>query len=158
MFEVDLREKGQTMNKRWILIVAVVTLLCAAVASAQPAPGTPPHRAGRGAALAEYLQPTPEQIALWKQLRSDSAATMKPLAQSVQDLRKQLDVAMSATSPDPAAIGKLALALRSARDEMRSARDASKAKFVATLTPEQKTKFDAMQAAGGFLRQRQRKP
>lgn len=142
------------MNKRWIPIVAVVTLLCAAIASAQPAVGTPPQRAGRGAALAEYLQPTPDQVTAWKQLRSDAAATMKPLAQNAQDLRKQLDVAMSATSPDPATIGKLSLALRSVREQMRSARDASEAKFVATLTPEQKAKFDAFKAAGGFLKHR----
>ena len=142
------------MNKRWILIVAVATLFCAAVGSAQPAMGTPQQRAGRAAVLAEYLQPTPEQITTWKQLRSDTAAAMKPLAQSAQDLRRQLDAATSAPSPDPATIGKLTLALRSARDQMRSERDASKAKFVATLSPEQKTKFDALQAAGSFLKHR----
>jgi Spy/CpxP family protein refolding chaperone len=142
------------MNKRWIPIVAVVTLLCAAIASAQPMMGAAPQRPRRGAALAEYLQPTPEQATAWKQLRSDTAAAMKPLAQNAQDLRKQLDVAMSATSPDPAAIGKLTLALRSAREQLRSAHDASEAKFVATLTPEQKAKFDAFKAAGGFLKHR----
>jgi Spy/CpxP family protein refolding chaperone len=150
----ELREKGRTMNKRWILIVAVVTLFSAAVALAQPAPGTRQQRAGRGARLAEYLQLTPEQAAAAKQLRSDTAAAMKPLVQNAQDLRKQLDAAMSATSPDAAAIGKLTLALRTARDEMRSARQASEAKFVALLTPDQKAKFDAFQAAAGFRRHR----
>jgi Spy/CpxP family protein refolding chaperone len=150
----ELREKGRMMNKRWILIVAVVTLLCAAIASAQPAPGTQPQRAGRAAALAEYLQLTPEQITAAKQLHSDTAAAMKPLVQNAQGLRKQLDAAMSATSPDPAAIGKLALALRTARADVRSARQASEAKFVAMLTPDQKVKFDAFQAAAGFRRHR----
>lgn len=142
------------MNKRWILIVAVVTLLCAAMASAQPIMGRTPQRAGRGAVLAEYLQPTPEQITAWKQLRSETAAAIKPLVQSAQDLRKQLGVAMSATSPDQAAIGKLTLALRSARDDVRSARSTSKAKFVATLTPDQKAKFDALEAARQFMKHR----
>ena len=143
------------MNKRWILIVAVGTLLCAAMASAQPMMEKTPQRAGRGAVLAEYLQPTPEQITVWKQLRSDTAAAMKPLVQGAQDLRKQLGVAMNAPSPDPAAIGKLTLALRTARDEVRSARSESQAKFVATLTPDQKAKFDALEAARGFLKHRQ---
>jgi Domain of Unknown Function (DUF1520). len=154
MFGSEFREKGQTMNKRWILIFAVVTLLCAAVASAQPGPGMHPMRAGRAAALAEYLQLTPEQITAAKQLHSDEAAAIKPLIQNAQDLRKQLGEAMKATSPDAAAIGKLTLALHSARDQVRTTHEASKAKFVALLTPEQKAKFDAMEAAGGFMRHR----
>lgn len=142
------------MNKRWILILAVVTLLCAAIASAQPAPGANPQRAGRAAALAEYLQLTPEQVTAAKQLRSDTAQTVKPLARNARDLRKQLAAAMSATTPDTATIGKLTLALHAAREQVRSAVDASKAKFAATLTPDQKAKFDALEAAGGFLKHR----
>jgi len=50
------------MNKRWILIFSVVTLLCAAVASAQPAAGNASMRRRTAAALAEYLQLTPDKI------------------------------------------------------------------------------------------------
>jgi len=141
------------MNKRWIPIVAVVTLLCAVVAPAQMV-GTPSKHAGRGAALADYLQLTPEQIRTWEQVRNDKATDMKPFAQDARDLGKQLHAAMNATPPDPATVGKLSLELRSLRDQVRAMRDASTAKFVATLTPEQKVKFDAFQAAVKSLKGR----
>jgi len=142
------------MNKRWILIFSVVTLLCAAVASAQPARGMRPMRAGRAAALAEYLQLTPDQITAAKQLHGDEAAADKAVFQNARDLHKQLRDAINAASPDAEAIGKLTLALHSAREQVRTSREATKAKFAALLTPEQKTKFDAMHAAGGFMRNR----
>jgi Spy/CpxP family protein refolding chaperone len=135
------------MNKRWVPIAAAVTLFCATMVSAQPAAGTPHGRGGRGAVLANYLQLTPDQITAWKQLRKDEATEIKPLAQNARDLRQQLDAAMNATPPDPATVGKLSLELRSLHEQIRTAREASTAKFAATLTPEQKVKFDAFQAA-----------
>jgi Spy/CpxP family protein refolding chaperone len=139
------------MNKRWIPLLAI-TLLVAAMASAQLT-GAPPQRGGRmGALLVQVLQPTPDQLAAWKQLREAQATAMKPLLQNARDLRSQLDTALKATTPDPATIGKLTLALRTARQAIRAQADDSKAKFEATLTPEQKTKFDALQAAGKAFR------
>jgi Spy/CpxP family protein refolding chaperone len=105
-----------------------------------------------GAVLVQVLQPTPDQLAIWKQLREAQATAMKPLLQNARDLRGQLDTAMKATPPDPATVGKLTLALRAAREAVRAQADDSQAKFVATLTPEQKTKFEALQAAGKAFR------
>ena len=139
------------MNKRWIPLMAIA-LLGAAMASAQMG-GAPPQRGGRmGALLVQVLQPRPDQLATWKQLREAQATAMKPLVQNVRDLRDQLDTAMKATPPDPATVGKLTLSLRAARQAIRALADDSEAKFVATLTPDQKTKFEALQAAGKAFR------
>ncbi len=102
--------------------------------------------------MAHYLELTPDQVTAWKQVRSDSAAEIKPLAQNAQDLRQQLDAAMSAATPDPAAVGKLSMELRSAHQQLRAAREATAAKLEATLTPEQKAKFEAFQAARKSMR------
>jgi Spy/CpxP family protein refolding chaperone len=154
VFSLKQREKskGKTMNKRWIPLLAIA-LLVAAMASAQPMTGAPPQRGGRMAAmLVAVLQPTPDQLTTWKQLREAQATAMKPLVQNARDLRGQLDTAMKATAPDPATVGKLTLELRTARQAIRALADDSKAKFVATLTPDQKTKFEALQAAGKAFR------
>ena len=142
------------MNKRWIPFMTSAMLL-AALASAQPMAGPSPMGGGRRAALlVDVLQPTAEQLSTWKQLRTDTAAAMKPLAQTARDLRKQIDTAMSVTSPDAAAIGKLTLALGTTRQSMKTLGEDAKAKFAATLSPEQKTKFEALEAARGSMRHR----
>lgn len=139
------------MNKRWIPLLAIA-LLVAAMASAQMGSAPMQHGGRIGALLVQVLQPTPDQLATWKQLREAQATAMKPLVQNAHDLRGQLDAAMKATPPDPATVGKLTLELRAARQAIRALADDSEAKFVATLTPEQKTKFEALQAAGKALR------
>ncbi|HEV2721299.1 MAG TPA: periplasmic heavy metal sensor [Thermoanaerobaculia bacterium] len=100
----------------------------------------------RGAWIAKYLELTPDQIAAWKQIHADTAATLRPLAASQRDTRQQLEAALKAPSPDPAAVGKLAIALHATRGQIKAARDDQRAKLVATLTPEQKTKFEALEA------------
>jgi Spy/CpxP family protein refolding chaperone len=155
---IDGERKTQIMRTRWIPLAAVVVLLAAAVAVAQPVPPAGPLSARPQAALAAYLQLTPDQIAAWQQIHKDTAAAVKPLADNARNLQKQLEAAVKAASPDPATVGKLVLSLHSVRDQIRTARDNSKAKLLGVLTPEQKTKFDAFQAAASFMRRRMGPP
>jgi Spy/CpxP family protein refolding chaperone len=131
--------------------IGIALVMIAAMAVAQ-APAGPP-RPGL-AALANYLQLTPDQKTAWLQIHKDTAATIKPLRENALDLTKQLKAAMTATTPDPTAIGKLTLSLRSVREEIRAARKASEEKLAAVLTPEQKVKFEAFLAAAAALRHR----
>ena len=124
------------MNVRSIT-VAFVTLLIATTAMAQ-------QRVG------QYLQLTPDQIASWKQIRADEAAALKPLVANARELRTQLADAIKAN--DQAAAGKLTLEIAAVREQIRASREASKAKLEAVLTPDQKTKFEAFQAAVEFLK------
>lgn len=134
------------MNKRWIS-VAIVVLLAAAVAIAQPGPGRGPK------ALADYLQLSDQQITSWQQIQKDTAAAAKPLAENARDLQKQLHTALQAATPDPTAVGKIAVQLESVRSQIRSAHEAADAKRLAVLNADQKAKFQAFQAAVAFLKE-----
>jgi Spy/CpxP family protein refolding chaperone len=136
-------------------LIAIVALLAAGAAIAQM---TPQHAPRPEAALAAYLQLTPDQIATWQQIAKDTAAAVKPLADNEQQLRKQVQTALQASSPDPAAVGKLVVAAGAVRDQIRTLRDAAKAKRLAVLTPDQKVKHDAFEAALIFLRQHRARP
>ena len=120
--------------------IAALTILIATAAFAQPRP----------ARLAHYLELTPDQIAAWKQIHTDTAALIQPLTASARETRTQLEIALESASPDPAAVGKLAIALHATRARIRAARADARAKLEAVLTPEQKAKFDALKTAVKF--------
>ena len=120
------------------LIAPLAILAIAAAAFAQPAP--PIRR------IIQYLDLTPDQIAAWKQIHTDTAEKVRPLATTARETQKQLKDALESPSPDPATVGKLAIALHATRGQIRAARADERAKLVATLTPEQKTKFEALEA------------
>jgi len=77
--------KGTIMKIR--ISLAVLLLLTAAAAFAQPAPGAGPQRR-KAAAVAEYLQLTPDQIAAWKQIDQETATAIKPLLDQVRTARQ----------------------------------------------------------------------
>lgn len=135
-----------------LTLLAFAALLVAVTAAAQPFPPEGPQAVRPQAALAKYLALTPEQVTAWQQIAQDEAAAIKPLAENVRDLQKQLETALQATTPDPLAVGKLAVSIHSVRDQIRAANESAKAKRIAALTADQKVKFDAFQAALQFVR------
>lgn len=142
------------MKKSLVSIIAI-TLFAAGAAIAQMAPQNPPRPR---AALASYVQLTPDQIATWQQIDKDTAAAVKPLADNARELDKQVHTALQASSPDPAAVGKLVVAADAVRDQIRVLREGAKAKRVAVLTADQKVKYEAFEAALAFLEQRRPRP
>jgi len=133
------------------LSIAILLLLVAASLAAQPAPNA---QAARGVVLAKYLELTPDQVAAWKQIRTDTAAALRPIGEQARDLRTQLETAMTAATPDATTVGKLTLSLHALRGEAKTIREASRTKLRDVLTAEQKTKFDAFEAAAKALRPR----
>lgn len=107
------------------------------------------------AVIGKYLQLTPDQIASWKQINTDTSATVQPRAAKAKGLQKQLAAALDANA-DSATVGNLTLALHDTRAQIRAARQAANAKRTVVLTAEQKTKFEAFQAAVQFLRSERR--
>jgi Spy/CpxP family protein refolding chaperone len=134
--------------KRWVLFVTV--LMMAAAVAAQP------QRSGKR--VADYLQLTPDQVTAWQQIHQDAAATMEPLQENARSLREQLRAALDAPSPDAAAVGALSIQLASVRKEMRAAHEDAKAKRMAVLTPDQKAKLEAFEAARESGRRHRREP
>src|SRR5512142_2216073 len=135
------------MKKYFVAMVALA--LMTGLAFAQMGPQHPQRPQ---AVLAQYLQLTQEQITAWQQIDKDTAAAVKPLSENARNLRKQVETALQGTNPDPAAVGKLVVAADAARDQIKSLQDAAKAKRLALLTPDQKAKYDAFEAATEFLR------
>ncbi len=141
------------MRIRYAFVVtAVAMLLTVTIAEAQRHASAGPPPGGGEAALARYLQLTADQIASWQQIHKDTAAAIEPLAANARGLREQLEAALNGASPNPAAVGNLAISLHSARNEMKSLREESRGKRLAVLSTEQKTKLEAFEAAAKFLK------
>jgi len=114
-------------------------------------------RQGRGEGdrfqrMADYLGLTEDQQATWKSLQEQQRAEMEPLRQEGRELHDRLKAATEAENPDPTAVGAATLALKQHREKAMAAHQAFTEKLTSTLTPEQKTKFEAFQAShrGGY--------
>lgn len=77
--------KGMIMKLR--ISMAFLALFAAAVTFAQAPPARGMHHR-KAAAVVEYLQLTPEQIAAWKQINADTAVRVKPLRSQIVAARK----------------------------------------------------------------------
>ncbi|HEV7766482.1 MAG TPA: Spy/CpxP family protein refolding chaperone [Thermoanaerobaculia bacterium] len=125
------------------LIVLTLSLILAGSVFAQPRRGP----AGNNKPLAIYLGLTAGQQAAWETMQAETRAALGDLRE--RDLADQLESATDATT-----IGNVVLQLRDLSMQIEAARDAAQAKFTATLTAEQQTKFAAFQAATEFLQRR----
>lgn len=130
--------------KRILTILSLVTAM-AASAVAQPAP--PPPGGPRHDVLAEYLQLTADQKTAWANARKDFETAVQPLHDKEKATHEQIDAALAAATPDPTAIGNLMLSMRAIHEQIKAAHDALEQKLASVLTPEQKAKFDAFNAA-----------
>jgi Spy/CpxP family protein refolding chaperone len=131
-----------------ILAVAALILAVATFAIAQPHPG-PGGDAMRDHLdqAATYLNLTADQKAAWSAAVSDFESQQKSQMTKSHDLQKQLHEAITATSPDPCNIGNLTLQSHAAMEQLTAAHNALVAKLASSLTPDQKTKFDAYMAS-----------
>lgn len=99
--------------------------------------------------LVEYLALTAEQKAAWEANREEMHEAIEPLHERGAALAAQLE-----TTNDAAGIGSLVLQLRAVSTQIEAAREAGDAKFSALLTPDQKVKFEAFEAASQFIHRR----
>ena len=102
---------------------------------------------GRFQRMTEYLGLTEDQQTAWKSLQEQNKAEMEPLRQEGRELHNRLKAATEAENPDPAAVGAATLALKQHGEKARAAHQAFTEKLAGSLTPEQKTKFEAFQAS-----------
>ncbi len=139
--------------------------LAASVALAQNAGGAPRMRPGGpghgrcGDRLVRALDLTAEQQTTLDALRDEMAETVRPLAEQLHALHGQIEDAAAGESPDACAIGGLVVQGRGLRSQIDTARKTVEARFVATLSADQKAKYDSFVAiqpgctavGGGFL-------
>jgi Spy/CpxP family protein refolding chaperone len=149
-------KENRTMNRRLTtaVIAAASLALAGSIASAQ-GPGERGKGHGRGQGqdgqrIAKYLGLTDEQVATWKTLHEQQRTEMQPLWDEGRKLHEALKASLDAPKPDPTTVGKATLALKAHREKMKASHEAFEAKLVAILTPEQKTKWDAMKELRGM--------
>jgi Spy/CpxP family protein refolding chaperone len=125
----------------------LVLVLEAVVGSAQPPP--PGERGpwrGRAEGLTRLLGLSEQQQDQVQKLMEGRRAEHQALREKVDKNRQELKQALESASPDPAAVGELAIEAHRLRQQDRALREAQDEAIRGLLTPEQRAKLDAMRA------------
>ncbi|HVO09435.1 MAG TPA: periplasmic heavy metal sensor [Vicinamibacteria bacterium] len=132
---------------------AAAVLLAAVAAGAQPAPPPTGGPGGPGRGMLQRMERalnlTGDQQAAVQKLLDQQKPQMDALHQQMQDNRQKLEAALSADSPDPATVGTLTIEQRKLMQQGKTLHDQLAQSLRALLTPDQQTKFDALQSLGG---------
>jgi Spy/CpxP family protein refolding chaperone len=94
--------------------------------------------------LVRALDLTAEQQASLQTLRDELQATVQPLFEAKRAAGEQLHEAIQAGSTDALALGNLVIQAHGNDAAIKAAHDTFEASFVALLTPEQQTKYEAI--------------
>lgn len=134
-------------TQRFALLAAMGLSLLAIPASAQNAPGPRLPGCNDPRGIARYLRLSQEQATAWRTLREDLRDAVKPYADAIEPLREELGGLLEATSPDACTVGGVVVAIDVQHDQIDALHTAYESDFEALLTPEQLTKWEALQAA-----------
>lgn len=126
---------------------AVVLVVGAAAGSAQPPPpGERGPGMGRPDGTARFLALSEAQQEQVRKLMDEQRPEHEALREKVERNRELLEQALEAASPDPAAVGELAIEGHRLREQGRALREAQEKALRALLTAEQRVRFDALKA------------
>ena|ERR1022692_4047524 len=130
--------------KRIVIALFITVVAVAAFAQDPPLPGFKRHMIATGDEMASALGLSADQKTQWDAIHQQLGASVKPLFLQHRVAEDQLQVLVEATNPDPTAVGTQFLAMRAIDKQIKAAHESTKAKIDAILTPDQKTKLDAM--------------
>jgi Spy/CpxP family protein refolding chaperone len=157
-----MRHSKLTRNMLPAAAVAAMIALLSLLSAPLPAQSDPPGATAAAVgglhhgmmmhhfAAMKALNLTDEQKASAKQLMQEMKAKSAPLWQAQRALAQQYRAALAAESPDAAAVGKIAIQMHENRQQMKPVMQEFHQKFQALLTPEQQTKFQALQQSHHF--------
>jgi Spy/CpxP family protein refolding chaperone len=125
---------------------AVVALVVGAAAgSAQPPPpGERGPGMGRPDAMARLLALSESQQEQVRKLMDEQRPEHEALREKLEKNREQLEQALETASPDPVAVGELAIEGHRLHEQERALREAQEKALRGILTTEQRVKFDAL--------------
>jgi len=134
----------------WMAGAAVGAMMAGPLLAAEP-PARPGRPGGPGPmdGMARYLGLSEDQKAQIAERRKQERSTVGPVFEKLRASREKLRAALDAAAPDAATVGSLAIEAHRLQEQLKSRRDANEKEIRALLTPEQQTKFDALQALRG---------
>jgi Spy/CpxP family protein refolding chaperone len=145
--------------KRIAVILALVLATATTGFTQQgPPPGGGPPRPAGPDPLVAYLNLTAEQKTAWDSARAAFETAAQPLFEKQREAQEQLGTLLDSKSADACAIGTQMIAIRTIGDQIKAAHDALDAKFESLLTADQKSKYEAFEAAVQFLRDHEGPP
>ena len=116
----------------------------------QPGPGAGPNAPipeNPMRVLARFLQLTEQQVADMRTLLEARKDIVEPLMKQIPEKEKELRDLLNSPNPDPAAVGRVTIAMHDLRMQAEEARKDFAAGFEALLTAEQKTRLNAARQA-----------
>lgn len=137
--------------RRAVLGATALTLGLGAGAASAPRPlpdggGGRGPRMGRAEGMARFLGLSEAQKTQVRELMEARRTEHEALREKLDQNRDELKKALEAASPDPVAVGEIAIEGHRLHEQGRALRDAQDQAVSKVLTPEQQAKFDAMKA------------
>ena len=144
--------RGAALVAFGVLSVAAAGVTAGAAQKAGEGHGGPGFRRGGFmlGRMARALDLTDDQKASVKALMEEQRKAAEPLWQQHRELRQQIRQQLDSGSPDPATVGRLTIQASGVGKQLRDARAQTKERLAALLTPEQKTRLDALEKARGW--------
>jgi len=133
--------------KRIVIALFVAVVAVAAFAQDGPHPGMMKRHMGMGPhgdELVAALGLSADQKTQWDAIHQQLEASVSPLFHQHRAAEEQLQALVEASNPDATAVGKQFLAMRAIDKQIQAAHEATKSKIEAILTPDQKTKLEAL--------------
>jgi Spy/CpxP family protein refolding chaperone len=139
-----LHERNHNMKR---IVIALSVALVATLAIAQEPGRVFVHGPGlEGDGIVSALNLSTDQKVQWDAIHQQLEASMKPLFDQHRAAEQQLNAAADASNPDATSVGRAYLAMRDVGKQIKAAHESAKSKIDAILTPDQKSKFDAIHA------------
>jgi Spy/CpxP family protein refolding chaperone len=135
--------------KKSALVLALILAIAAPVgAQMPPPPGGPPPEL----VLKEVLGLSDGQVAALGDLERARAGAAGALGPQLEAQQQALSAALSATPPDPGAVGALVISVASLQKQLGQVQESFRNGFLGLLTDEQKSKVGFIQGVEGALR------
>ena len=135
--------------KRSLIIITIILSVTALAAQEMH------HHHGEEGEISQALQLTPAQQSAWESAHADFMTVAHPLFEKNHSLGQQIETALKTKSADACTIGSLLIDQQGVIEQIRSAHQTLTQKLTSLLTPEQKTKYEAIQSARTFARERE---
>jgi hypothetical protein len=148
--EFRLAAKGRRIAmKRSALVLALILAIAVPMAAQMPPPpgGPPPELV-----LKEVLGLSEGQVATLRDLERARADAAGALQRQVEAQQQALSAALSATPPDPGAVGALVISITSLQKQFGQVQEGFRNGFLGLLNEEQKSRVGFIQGVETALR------